>query len=103
MAKDAGSGLFAQDVNKTIDGYPVLTTGNVFTRGGFVGNWAEYFIVQWGSLDLIIDQFTTANCGTVRFVINAYFDGKPRRNEAFQALQMADPTPPSGGGGGGGV
>jgi HK97 family phage major capsid protein len=89
MPKDAGSGLFAQDVNKTIDGYPVFTTGNVFTEGGFVGNWAEYFIIQWGSLDLVIDQYTAANSGKVRFIVNAYFDGKPRRNEAFQALKMA--------------
>jgi HK97 family phage major capsid protein len=89
MAKDAGSGLFVQDVNRTIDGYPVLTTGNVFTKGGFVGNWAEYFLVQWGSIDLIVDQLTMANCAMVRFIANAYFDGKPRRKEAFQALKMA--------------
>jgi HK97 family phage major capsid protein len=89
MPKDAGSGLFVQDVNKTIDGYEVLTTGNVFAKGGFVGNWSEYFLVQWGSLDLVVDPLTMVDQAMVRFVVNAYFDGKPRRNEAFQALNMA--------------
>lgn len=33
--------------------------------------------------DLTVDPYTQAANGKVRLVINAYFDAKPRRAEAF--------------------
>lgn len=35
--------------------------------------------------DLTVDPYTQATNGKVRLVINAYFDAKPRRAEAFIA------------------
>jgi len=39
--------------------------------------------------DLVVDPYTQASCGKIRIVVNAYFDGKPRRNDSFVAFEMA--------------
>lgn len=64
-----------------VNGYPVLTTGNC--AGVAFGKWDELVIAQWGSLDIIIDPYTQAKKNAVRIVVNAFFDAKPRRTEAF--------------------
>jgi len=38
--------------------------------------------------DLLVDPYTQATNGKVRLVINAYFDAKPRRAEAFVARTL---------------
>ena len=48
-----------------------------------MGNFSDYVIAQWGGIDLTVDPYTKAADGKVRLVINAYFDAKPRRSEAF--------------------
>lgn len=52
-------------------------------KGIVLGNFSEYVIAQWGAIDLTVDPYTQAAKGKVRLVINAYFDAKPRRSEAF--------------------
>lgn len=64
-----------------VNGYEVLTTGNC--AGLAFGKWDELVIAQWGSLDIIIDPYTQAKKNAVRIVVNAFFDAKPRRNEAI--------------------
>ena len=64
-----------------VNGYPVLTTGNA--SGIAFGKWDELVIAQWGSLDIVIDPYTQAKKNAVRIVVNAFFDAKPRRNEAI--------------------
>lgn len=66
-----------------VDGIKVLSTNSVTPKGLVLGNWADYVIGQWGGIDLTVDPYTQAANGKVRLVINAYFDAKPRRNEAF--------------------
>lgn len=80
--KDEGSGLFVMEDGE-IDGLPVLSTSACM--GLAVGNWADYVIAQWGGIDLTIDPYSQATNGKVRLVVNAYFDAKPRREEAFLA------------------
>ena len=87
MPKDAGSGLFVMD-NQGINGYGVHSTNSVFKNGIIVGNWEDYVIGQWGAIDLVVDPYTQAASGKVRLVINAYFDGKPRRNESFVTAKI---------------
>lgn len=48
-----------------------------------MGNFADYVIGQWGGIELTVDPYTQAANGKVRLVVNAYFDGKPRRTSAF--------------------
>lgn len=70
-----------------INGIKVLSTSA--SKGIVLGNFSEYVIAQWGSIDLLIDSVTQAVNGKVRIVINAYFDAKPRRSEAFVAGVVA--------------
>lgn len=85
-SKDAGSGRFVMEGNE-VDGVPVLCTSAC--KGVVVGNFADYVIGQWGSIDLTVDPYSQATNGKVRLVVNAYFDAKPRRAEAFVAKTLA--------------
>ena len=86
-SKDAGSGRFVMEGNE-VDGVPVLCTSAC--KGIIVGNFADYVIGQWGSIDLTVDPYSQATNGKIRLVVNAYFDAKPRRSEAFVAKTLAD-------------
>ena len=86
-SKDAGSGRFVMEGNE-VDGVPVLCTSAC--KGVVVGNFADYVIGQWGSIDLTVDPYSQATNGKVRLVVNAYFDAKPRRTEAFVAKTVAE-------------
>ena len=81
-SKDSGSGVFVMEDGE-VDGLPVLSTSACM--GLAVGNWADYVIAQWGGIDLTIAPYSQATNGKVRLVVNAYFDAKPRREEAFLA------------------
>ena len=85
-SKDKGSGRFVME-NGEVDGLPVLSTSAC--KGLVVGNWADYVIAQFGGIDLTIDPYSQATNGKVRLVVNAYFDAKPRRKEAFVAKTIA--------------
>lgn len=66
-----------------LNGYPVMCTSAVTGKGVIMANWSDLVIGQWGGIDLVVDPYTQAANGKVRLVINAYFDAKPRRTEAF--------------------
>lgn len=66
-----------------VDGIPVYSTSSCTSKGMVLGNFSDYVIGQWGGIDLTVDPYTQAASGKVRLVINAYFDAKPRRAEAF--------------------
>lgn len=66
-----------------VDGIPVYSTSACTSKGMVLGNFSDYIIGQWGGIDLTVDPYTQAASGKVRLVINAYFDAKPRRAEAF--------------------
>lgn len=69
--------------NGEIDGTKVYNTSNVAGNGFIYGDFSNYAIGQWGAIDLVVDPYTCAKDGAVRLVINAYFDAKPLRPEAF--------------------
>lgn len=85
---DTGSGKFAMEGNE-MNGYPVLCTSAVAGKGVIMGNFNDLVIGQWGGIDLTVDPYTQAANGKVRLVINAYFDAKPRRAEAFVKKVLA--------------
>ena len=69
--------------NNEMDGTPALVTSNI-TAGNFVyGDFTNLAIGSWGDIDITIDEYTQAVNGCVRLVVNAYFDAKVLRNEAF--------------------
>ena len=84
---DGCNGFIMQ--NNEIEGYPVLCSSAVASKGVVMGNFADYVIGQWGGIDLTVDPYTQAANGKVRLVINAYFDAKPRREEAFVKKVLA--------------
>ncbi|WP_321331895.1 phage major capsid protein [uncultured Bacteroides sp.] len=90
--KDAsGAGGFLIGDNGLLNGYKSLVTTNIASGmqtglneyGAIFGNWADYFVGQWGALDLTIDPYTEAANGQVKIVVNAYFDAGMRRAESF--------------------
>lgn len=66
-----------------INGYPVLCSSAVTDKGIVMGNFSDLVIGQWGGIDLTVDPYTQAANGKIRLVINAYFDAKVRRADAF--------------------
>ena len=69
--------------NDEIDGTPALSTSNVGSKLGVYGSFSDLAIGQWGSIDLTVDPYTQAKNGKVVLVINAFFDAKVVRPEAF--------------------
>lgn len=80
--KSTGVAGYLMEGNE-VNGYKVLSTSAVPSKGVIFGNFEDYVIAQWGGIDLTIDQYTQAANGKIRLVINAFFDAKPRRNESF--------------------
>lgn len=59
--------------------------------GAVLGNWNDYFIGQWGAVELIVDPYTQATKGTVRLVVNSYWDMGAIRDASF-VKKLFDPT-----------
>lgn len=53
------------------------------------GNWNDLIIGQWGSLDLIVDPYTSSTSGTVRVVALQDVDIAVRHAESFSAMKDA--------------
>ncbi|WP_042372636.1 phage major capsid protein [Bacteroides neonati] len=90
--KDAsGAGGFLIGDNGLLNGFKCLVTTNVASGlqtakdeyGAIFANWADYFIGQWGALDLTVDPYTMAGEGQIKLIVNAYFDAGIRREESF--------------------
>lgn len=78
-----------------MNGYPVLVSncvgtvvgtgaGTGVTSGIVFGDWSQFLVGQWGSIDIVVDGLSQAINGNVRIVVNAYFDAKPRIAGAFK-------------------
>ncbi|MDR1556801.1 MAG: phage major capsid protein [Tannerellaceae bacterium] len=87
----SGAGGFIISGDGLLNGHKCLVTTNVASGlqtganeyGSIFGNWADYFVGQWGALDLTVDPYTMADQGQVKLVVNAYFDAGIRRDESF--------------------
>lgn len=74
-----------------LNGYPLLRTSNIpkgigTGKAGFgavFGNWSDFFVGQWGAVELLVDPYTQATKGTVRLVVNSYWDLGAIRDESF--------------------
>ena len=70
--------------NGQIDGTPMINTSNVSAKKFVYGDFNYLAIGSWGDVEITIDQYTQAVNGCVRLVINAFFDAKILRPEAFK-------------------
>ena len=67
-----------------IDGVPAVVTSNVKTPGLYAyGDWSNLAVGSWGDIDITVDEYSQAINGCIRLVVNAYFDAKILRPEAF--------------------
>ena len=66
-----------------LDGTPVFSTSNISDKKFIYGDFSNLVIGNWGGIDLTVDPYTKAAAGQVRLVINAFFDAKVVRPEAF--------------------
>jgi HK97 family phage major capsid protein len=61
-----------------INGYPAYITNvltNSTTNRVFFGNWADFYIGQWGdAIDLIVNPYSGDTTGTIRVVMSGYYD-----------------------------
>ena len=70
--------------NGQIDGTPMLNTSNVSTKKFVYGDFNYLALGSWSDVEIVIDNYTQAINGCVRLIINAYFDAKVLRPEAFK-------------------
>lgn len=105
-ASGAGGFIFTGNGDGQLNGYRALRTNNLpkGLRGtpaeeeqeavpgdeyGIVfGNWADYFIGQWGGIELLVDPYTQALKGTVRLITNSYWNMGFIRKESFCIASM---------------
>lgn len=105
-ASGAGGFIFTGNGDGQLNGYRALRTNNLpkGLRGtpaageqaaipgdeyGIVfGNWADYFIGQWGGIELLVDPYTQALNGTVRLITNSYWNMGFIRKESFCIASM---------------
>ncbi len=95
-ASGAGGFLFGNDGVNNLNGYRALRTNNLPKAlqaakdefGIVFGNWADYFLGQWGAIDLTVDPYTQATKGMIRLVVNSYWDMGMIREESFTIASM---------------
>lgn len=92
-ASGAGGFVFGNDGAGMMNGYKVLRTNNVggSASDGYnvvYGNWNDYFIGQWGSIEILVDPYTQATKGLVRLVVNSYWNMGVIREESFAAAKL---------------
>lgn len=88
MAKSAKSTQLVYE-NGEIDGTAALCTSHVKETNFVYGDFSQYVIAQWGNLDITVDNVTLAGEGQIKLIVNAYFDAKPLREEAFVTGKIA--------------
>lgn len=65
--------------NGMIDGRKAYCSNNVATRGLILGDFSELTIGQWGGIEVLVDPYTQALNGTIRLVVNSYWNYFVRR------------------------
>jgi HK97 family phage major capsid protein len=62
----------------------MINTSNVSTKKFAYGDFNYLAIGSWGDIEITVDPYTQATKGCIRLVVNAYFDAKVLRAEAFK-------------------
>ena len=78
--------------NDAIDGVPVYVTEYAAEDTVYFGYFDYALVGQFGDMDLIVDPYTLSKKHQVRFVLNALFDMKAARAEAFGILTKSEVT-----------
>ena len=73
--------------NDMIDGVPVFVTE--YATGIQFGYFSYMLVGQFGEANLVVDPYTLAKKNQVQVTLNAFFDIKAARNQAFGVLTKA--------------
>ena len=95
-AQNTARFLLDGDYDK-LNGYPIDWTNLVpsnLTKGTasqvcsamLFGNWEDLYIGHWGGVDIVVDPYTLAAYGDVRFVLNSWDDCKVVEPASFAAI-----------------
>jgi HK97 family phage major capsid protein len=77
-----GTGMVYE--NGSVDGTKAFNTSHLGSTNTVIyGDFSNLAIGSWGGIDITIDNFTQATAGKVRIVVNAFFDAKKLRADAF--------------------
>lgn len=95
-ASGAGGFIFTGNGDGQLNGYKALRTNNLPKGigeasdefGAVFGNWSDYFLGQWGGIELLVDPYTQALKGTVRLITNSYWNMGFIRKESFCIASM---------------
>lgn len=95
-ASGAGGYIFGNDGAGMLNGYKALRSTNIPSGlqiakdefGIVFGDWSKYFLGQWGSISLTVDQYTQATKGIVRLVVDSYWNMGFIRKESFSIASM---------------
>tara|TARA_R100001086_G_scaffold157312_1_gene84153 strand:+ start:4621 stop:5886 length:1266 start_codon:yes stop_codon:yes gene_type:complete len=98
VAGDATAGLAAGMPiwnDNMINGYPAFATNNIpdtfntnTEAGVCFGRWDDLVIAQFGNaLDVLVDPYTQAATGSLRIIINSYWDTAFRRAGSFSTCE----------------
>lgn len=95
-ASGAGGFIFGEGGVGNLNGYRSLRTNNIPKElqeaadeyGIAFGNWYDYFIGQWGALEIKVDPYTQMLNGVIRLVINSYWNMGMIRPESFSIASM---------------
>lgn len=76
--------------NGEVDGTKAISTSMIAGKKYIYGDFSNLAIGQWANaIDITVDPYTLARSGQVRLVVNAYFDAKILRPEAFVVGEIA--------------
>lgn len=95
-ASGAGGFIIGDGGKGFLNGYNAFRTNNLPDELGtntdefgiVFGNWAHYFLGQWGAIDITVDPYTQATTGMVRLTVNSYWDMGLIRTESFSVCSM---------------
>jgi len=95
-ASGAGGFIFGNDGAGMLNGYRAFRSTNIPSGlqtdkdeyGIVFGDWSQYFLGQWGAINLIVDQYTKDLEATIRIVVNSYWNMGFVRKESFTIGSM---------------
>lgn len=83
-----GTGMVYE--NGTVDGTKAFNTSHMGSDKTYIyGDFSNLAIGSWGNAEILVDPYTQATSGKVRIVVNAFFDAKKLRNNAFAVGTIA--------------
>lgn len=89
---DAGAVYASQLIEGGADVALGAATGWDTLRFVYYGDWSDMFYANWGGLDVTVDPFSGISAGTVKIVVDTFFDAKVRRAGSLGALPFAAAT-----------